>query len=153
MTWTMGATLAGLVALAAACATTTDPAPQQETAMSESAPTGTPIVFFDIAGPDASAQSAFYSSVLGWEIGPSGAVRAPVTAVLEGQIRPDPAEAMLYFGVPDVTAALEQVAANGGTVVAPRFEVPGVVILGLFRDPAGNRMGFVEFRDGRAVVP
>lgn len=145
--------LIGACALAAGCATTIEPMPQQEIAMSQQAPQGTPIVFFDIAGPDVAAQTAFYGNVLGWEISPTGAVRVPVTAVLEGQFRPDPAEAMLYFGVPDVTAALEQVAANGGAVVAPRFAVPGVVILGLFTDPAGNRMGFVEFRDGRAVVP
>jgi hypothetical protein len=38
-------------------------------------------------------------------------------------------------------------------VVAPRFAAPGVVILGLFTDPAGNRMGLVEIADGRAVIP
>jgi hypothetical protein len=31
--------------------------------------TPAPIVFFDIAGPDNAAQSAFYAKVFGWEIG------------------------------------------------------------------------------------
>jgi hypothetical protein len=32
--------------------------------------------------------------------------------------------------------------------------VPGVVILGLFNDPAGNRMGLVEMgADGKAKIP
>jgi hypothetical protein len=31
--------------------------------------------------------------------------------------------------------------------------VPGVVILALFTDPAGNRMGLVELADGKPIVP
>jgi predicted enzyme related to lactoylglutathione lyase len=37
--------------------------------------------------------------------------------------------------------------------VAPRFEVPGVVVLGLFTDPAGNSMGLVEMQDGKPKIP
>ncbi len=33
------------------------------------------------------------------------------------------------------------------------FEVPGVVIRGLFKDPAGNPMGLVEMLDGPPKVP
>ena len=36
---------------------------------------------------------------------------------------------------------------------APRFEVPGVVILGLFRDPAGNPMGLVEMDGEQHRLP
>jgi hypothetical protein len=35
----------------------------------------------------------------------------------------------------------------------PRFEVKGVVVIGLFTDPAGNTMGLVEMKDGKPVVP
>ena len=35
----------------------------------------------------------------------------------------------------------------------PRFEVPGDVILGLFKDPAGNRVGLVEMENGKAKMP
>jgi predicted enzyme related to lactoylglutathione lyase len=143
------AVLAGACAAAQAQAQAQEPGPQPEAAM----PAGAPIVFFDIAGPDLASQSGFYSAVFGWEVAPGGQVSVAVTQPLEGLIRTDPVETMLYFGVPDVTAALDAVAANGGAVVAPRFEVPGVVILGLFTDPAGNRMGLVEFRDGKAIVP
>jgi len=114
-----------------------------------------PIVFFDIAGPDAAAQSAFYNAVFGWEIGPGAMLNVPVTHTpgLPGVLRADPAEKMIYLGVEDVTATLAAVTAHGGAVVAPRFEVKGVVILGLFTDPAGNRMGLVEIRDGAPVIP
>jgi len=52
--------------------------------------------------------------------------------------------------VPDVSATLAQVEARGGRIDMPRFEVSGMVVLGLFRDPAGNEMGLVEM-DGDAV--
>lgn len=113
----------------------------------------TPIVFFDIAGPDPAAQSAFYTGVFGWSVGPGGQVSVATTAPLPGTLRADPADKVLYFGVEDVTATLGSVVAYGGAVDAPRFEVPGVVILGLFRDPAGNRLGLVEIKNGAPVVP
>jgi predicted enzyme related to lactoylglutathione lyase len=61
---------------------------------------------------------------------------------------------VIYLGVPDIKATETAIKANGGVVVAPRFEVPGVVILALFTDPAGNRMGLVEMAaDGKAKIP
>ena len=53
----------------------------------------------------------------------------------------------------DVTRTLQKVEALGGSVDKARFEVPGVVVLGLFRDPAGNPMGLVEMEDGTHKVP
>jgi len=112
-----------------------------------------PIVFFDIAGPDLEIQRAFYFAVFGWESGPGGSVSVAVQPPMSGLLRTDPAERMIYLGVPDVAAALDDVVKHGGGVVAPRFEVPGVVILGLFTDPAGNRMGLVEMNGETAKIP
>ncbi len=112
-----------------------------------------PIVFFDLAGPDAKTLSAFYPDVFGWAPGAAGNISIAVTSPLNGTIRQDPAEKVIYIGVPDVTAALDQVVAHGGTIQTPRFEVKGVVILGLFLDPAGNRMGLVEMDGANAKVP
>jgi uncharacterized protein len=109
-----------------------------------------PIVFFDIAGPDSAKQKAFYSGVFGWSIDGAGRIG---NAGLPGTLRQDPADKGIYIGVPDVTAALKQIEAAGGTVIAPRFEVPGVVVLGLFKDPAGNTMGLVEMKDGKPKIP
>jgi predicted enzyme related to lactoylglutathione lyase len=113
----------------------------------------TPIVFFDIAGPDLAVQAAFYRAVFGWDPGPGGQLSVPTQAPLVGLLRVDPAEKVIYLGVPDVSASLQAVVAHGGQVVAPRFEVPGVVVLGLFTDPAGNRMGLVEMDGDRAKIP
>jgi predicted enzyme related to lactoylglutathione lyase len=113
-----------------------------------------PIVFFDIAGPDLAGQKAFYKAVFGLETDGMGQFQVPaVGATIPGLLRTDPAETMVYFGVDDVTVTLEKAVANGGKIHAPRFEVPGVVILGLLVDPAGNRVGAVEMKDGRPKIP
>ena len=113
-------------------------------------PMPAPIVFFDIAAPDLATQAAFYRAVFDWDVGAGGQVSVPVASPLPGALRVEPAnlgpitERVLYVGVPDVTAALEAVKASGGAMIFPRTVVPGVVILALFTDPAGNRMGLVE---------
>jgi predicted enzyme related to lactoylglutathione lyase len=48
---------------------------------------------------------------------------------------------------------LNQIKARGGAIDAPRFEVKGVAILALFRDPAGNPMGLLELENGKPKVP
>jgi uncharacterized protein len=117
--------------------------------------TAAPVVFFDIAGPDMDTQRRFYSNVFAWKVDPAGGVKIQLTgSTLSGVLRADPADKVMYIGVKDVTASLAQVVANGGSIQAPRFEVPGVVILGLFRDPAGNLMGLVELGDdGKPKLP
>jgi len=112
-----------------------------------------PIVFFDIAGPDDDALVSFYSSVFGWAFDSSGKFSVNAAIPIEGAIRKDPAEKRIYVGVPDVTAALSSIELSGGTVDVPRFEVPGVVVLGLFRDPAGNPMGLVEMDEDGPRIP
>ena len=112
-----------------------------------------PIVYFDIAGPDAGALREFYSRLFGWESDGAGQFTVSVSPPLGGALREDPVEKRIYIGVEDVAAKLDEVTQNGGTVDVPRFEVPGVVILGLFRDPAGNPMGLVEMEMGKPRVP
>lgn len=112
-----------------------------------------PIVFFDIAGPDDATLRSFYSSIFGWETDQSGQFNVSVVTPIDGAIRKDPAEKRIYVGVPDVAAFLTRIERSGGTVDAPRFEVPGVVVLGLFRDPAGNPMGLVEMDGDSPRIP
>jgi hypothetical protein len=102
-----------------------------------------PIVFFDIAGPDAAKLKGFYAANFGWSIDAKDAITAPN---LKGTIRQDPHESLIYLGVPDIKAALKKIVASGGSVVLPRTAVPHVVTLAIFKDPAGNRMGLVEMR-------
>lgn len=112
-----------------------------------------PIVFFDIAGEDDVALKRFYSTVFGWEPDQGGQFEVPVTTPISATIRKDPNEKRIYVGVPDVTASLTLIEQSGGSVDVPRFEVQGVVVLGLFRDPAGNPMGLVEMDGDSHRVP
>jgi predicted enzyme related to lactoylglutathione lyase len=111
-----------------------------------------PIVFLDIAGPDQASLQTFYSTLFGWDAA-EATFTIPVVLPLSAAIRGDPTEKRLYIGVEDISAKLTEVQAHGGSVDQFRFEVPGVVILGLFKDPAGNAMGLVEMEDGAAKVP
>ena len=46
------------------------------------------------------------------------------TPGLKGTIRQDPAETLIYLGVPDINAALKKIEASGGSVVLPRMVIP-----------------------------
>jgi hypothetical protein len=122
--------------------------------------TPAPIVFFDIAGTAQNNLAAFYKTVFDWDAGPDGRLApVPVASPLPGLLRSEQggqgpvAERILYVGVPDIPAALAKITANGGQIVLPRTEVPGVVVLALFRDPAGNRMGLVEMAGDKPKAP
>ncbi len=112
-----------------------------------------PIVFFDIAGPDDAGLRDFYATVFDWQFDGEGQCTVPLSPPFKGAVRRDPAEKRLYVGVPDVSACLVRIEQAGGTVDVPRFEVPGVVVLGLFRDPAGNPMGLVEMDGDSPLIP
>jgi predicted enzyme related to lactoylglutathione lyase len=118
-----------------------------------------PVVFFDIAATDLTSQATFYKAVFDWDVSPDGRLTVPVVSPLPGNMRVEApnagavAERVLYIGVPDINATLETVKQHGGSVVFGRMAVPGVVILALFKDPAGNRMGVVEMADGKPIIP
>lgn len=112
-----------------------------------------PIVYFDIAGPASVDLQTFYSKLFGWTAGAGGQFATAVTSPLAGTIREDPAEKRIYIGVEDVVTKLADIEANGGSIDAPRFEVPGVAVIGLFRDPAGNPMGLVELVGDKPKIP
>ncbi len=145
-------TLAGPLALGLMLAALAMPAPAQPAAPA-------PVVFFDIAAPDLASQAAFYKAVFGWDADPGGGFSVPVTSPLHATLRVEPAtqgpvtERVIYIGVADITATLAQITDHGGSVVFPRLVVPGVVIVALFKDPAGNRMGLVEMDGDTPKVP
>jgi predicted enzyme related to lactoylglutathione lyase len=99
-----------------------------------------PIVFFDIAGPDAAKLKEFYAGNFAWDIAPSNMIKTPN---LEGTLRQDPPEKIIYIGVADLDAAIAKVEATGGKVETPKLPTPSGEQFVLFRDPAGNRMGLV----------
>ncbi|MEL7112527.1 MAG: hypothetical protein AAFZ74_04500 [Pseudomonadota bacterium] len=112
-----------------------------------------PIVFFDISGPNVEELQRFYAQVFEWPCESGGTFVPGNAANLDGFLREDPADKVIYLGVPDVTTTLAAVERAGGTIEVPRFETPGVAVIGLFLDPAGNRMGLVEMNGDTPVIP
>jgi predicted enzyme related to lactoylglutathione lyase len=102
---------------------------------------------FDIAGPDLAPLSAFYSTVLGWQVTPRGPGYGMITtpegspngALLEAET------ASLTVGVvvPDLTAALSATQSNGGTIAMPLTD-NGWVKKAQVRDPAGNLLTLIQ---------
>jgi uncharacterized protein len=115
--------------------------------------TGASVVFFSIFGPEGEQLQRFYAEVFEWTIAPSGDLSATVTPPLSATITKGAPEILIYVGVSDVTATLAKVVARGGSIRYPRFEVPGRVVLGAFKDPAGNSVGLVEMENGKAKIP
>jgi hypothetical protein len=107
-----------------------------------SATAGAPIVFFDIAGPDAAKLKEFYAGNFGWSIDRNNLIKA---GSLDGALRQDPPEKIVYIGVPDLDAVIAKVNASGGKVITPKIPIP-TGTFALFTDPAGNRMGLVQLK-------
>ena len=114
--------------------------------------TGVPVVFFSIFGPNGSELQRFYADVFEWKATPSGDVTITVTSPLMGTVGQGmPKRSSTSVCGRDRDAAEGR--GRGGTIRFPRFEVPGRVILGMFKDPAGNSVGLVEMENGKAKVP
>jgi uncharacterized protein len=114
---------------------------------------GAPVVFFSIFGPEGEKLQQFYAGLFAWKIAPSGDVMTTVSSPLPATIAKGVAETIVYVGVDDINATLAKVKERGGTIRYPRFEVPGRVVLAVFKDPAGNSVGLVEMENGKAKIP
>lgn len=117
-------------------------------------PVGEPVMFFTIFGAEAEPLRRFYSELFSWKLDTGGQFDVSAKTPLSGQIGKSVApEVVIYVGVADIKATLTKALELGGTVRYPRFEVPGVAVLGVLKDPAGNSIGLVEMEGGKAKVP
>lgn len=111
------------------------------------------IVHWELMGPDASALNSFYHDLFGWKseevpgFGGYSMVAADDTGVA-GAIGAGnehmPSYQAMYVEVDSIDEHLAKAEAAGGTTVTPRTVIPGMVVFGMFRDPAGNLVGLVE---------
>jgi predicted enzyme related to lactoylglutathione lyase len=121
---------------------------------------GRPVVHFEIIGPEPQRLRRYYSDLFDWQ-----AQDAPVAPEVSepdsyGFIEPTDAPAgtgipggigggagfegcaLFYVGVEDVEQALHEAERLGGTrVMGPAMNPDGSVMVGHFRDPAGNLIG------------
>lgn len=120
---------------------------------------GNPIVHVDIIGPDPEVLRSFYRELFGWSAAPGAPVAPEVSdpgsysfiepgagaGAVPAGIGGGPsfsALAMFYVGVGDVESALaEAVSLGGERLIGPVLNREGGVVVGHFRDPAGNVVG------------
>ncbi len=107
-----------------------------------------PVVHFEIRSADPDASRQFYAELSGWTFPEGGFpgytyVETGVDGAIPGGISPlQGGEPIVTFfvGVADVAAALNMAVANGGKIVQPATDAPGVRF-GLLADPSGQVVG------------
>ena len=110
-----------------------------------------PVVHWEIGGPNAEKLQSFYADLFGWSITPAGPeywLVGPDGGGMGGGIIQTfgdmPAHVTIYIQVEDLAAALERAAELGGRMVKPPEPIPGVGSFALFEDPAGNVIGLMK---------
>ena len=117
------------------------------------------VVHVEVVGPDGPGLQRFYAGLFGWEY-ETGSVVAPAVADAGdyGFVTPAPDAgpvaggvgtgigsshyAIFYVGVDDVGEALAAAERLGGTrTMGPEAKPDGSLVVGHFRDPAGNLVG------------
>ncbi len=112
-----------------------------------------PVVHFEILAEDGVGLQKFYVDTFGWSIDADNAMNYGMIdnagEGIGGGIGPGEASGVtIYIEVADLAAALEQVTAVGGKVVAPPMAVPDGPEISTFSDPAGNVVGMVKAMGG-----
>jgi uncharacterized protein len=120
------------------------------------------VVHFEIPSDDLARAKEFYGSIFGWEINeiPEVNYTSLTTNQVDEQQLPKergvinggmfkrspevPSTPVITIGVDDVEISLKEIEAHGGTVVAPRTEVPGMGAFAYFKDTEGNVLGLWE---------
>ena len=121
------------------------------------------VVHFEVYADDIDRASKFYGDVFGWTVTKmeldGGAVywlidtgEEPKEGINGGMMpRPTP-EAIntVVLDVPSVDEYVEKITGGGGTVLVPKFAVPGVGYAAYFKDTEGNPFGIFEDNNAAA---
>lgn len=117
---------------------------------------GSPIVWFDVFGPDGEVLIGFYEELFGWKVDRDdgyGHVVAEADGIGGGLWKPMPGMpehgVLAYISSANLEASLRIIERAGGQTVRPREPVGQGIEIAIFRDPAGNLNGLAEWkRDG-----
>jgi predicted enzyme related to lactoylglutathione lyase len=117
---------------------------------------GNPVVHFEINTSHASTLVPFYEAAFHWTLVDDGGdyLQIKTHGMCAGTGEPgidggiglsEPGDEFItfYVQVPDVAEALERVVRLGAEIDMPTTEA-GSVVIAVFRDPAGNRIGLVR---------
>ena len=104
--------------------------------------------YVELPVADTGRAKAFYGAAFGWDFAAFGSTYAATTSGdTDIGLQADPAEktaaVLPVIGVEDIEAALEAVAAAGGTITAPVFDFPGGKRFH-FRDLDGHELAVTQ---------
>lgn len=115
------------------------------------------VVHFEITADDPDRATTFYHEVFGWNVqkweGPqdywlltTGGAQQPGIdgAIMRRGESPFAAPVINTIDVSSVDEFVAKVEAAGGTVVAPKMEVPGIGHMAYCRDTEGNTFGIMQ---------
>lgn len=108
-------------------------------------------IWYELLTTDLEAAAAFYGTVLGWNVQPSGQpgidyrfFRAGTTGIAGFMKLPEkatssgvPSTWLGYIGVDDVDSAVASIVAKGGVVHMPAQNIPGIGRFAMLSDPQG----------------
>jgi uncharacterized protein len=123
---------------------------------------GSPVVHFEIGGPDDGPLLRFYGELFGWRLTrvPGGInytlVDTQGGAGVNGAIgKSGTGEpwASFYVEVDDLQAVLDKAESLGAKTVLPITEIPGMVAFAMFDDPDGLLVGLVKGEEPQEGVP
>jgi hypothetical protein len=123
---------------------------------------GSPVVHFEIGGPDDGPLLRFYGELFGWRLTrvPGGVnytlVDTQGGAGVNGGIgKSGTGEpwASFYVEVDDLQAVLDKAESLGAKTVLPITEIPGMVAFAMFDDPDGLLVGLVRGEEPQEGVP
>jgi predicted enzyme related to lactoylglutathione lyase len=110
-----------------------------------------PVVHWEIGGKDGKQLQEFYGQLFNWHVDANnpmdyGLVDTHAEGGINGGIfgSDDQPRVTIYVQVPDLQAALDRAEALGAKTVMPPTEIPDVVTLAMFADPAGNVTGLIK---------
>lgn len=120
------------------------------------------VIHFEVPTSDSAASVKFYENVLGWKItrwegpmeyylvetGPDG--EPGINGGLGGAAN-EFKGTVNTVGVDDIDAVLKKVIENGGQIVMPKDEIPGVGLLAYVREPGGAVIGLMQSFPGSGM--
>jgi predicted enzyme related to lactoylglutathione lyase len=123
---------------------------------------GSPVVHFEIGGPDDGPLLRFYGELLGWRLTrvPGGVNYTLVDTQGRGGVnggigRSGTGEpwASFYVEVDDLQAVLDKAESLGAKTVLPVTEIRGMAAFAMFDDPDGLLVGLVKGEEPQEGVP
>lgn len=118
---------------------------------------GSPVVHFEITGPEDDQLPEFYAELFGWQprpAGPAGYVQVGSgSAGIDGGIGAgDAAFATFCIEADDLQSVLDKVNLLGGKTADPITDLSGMVTFATFTDPGGLLIGLIQAPVARAAA-